>query len=144
MSTDMRALGLDLGTRRVGVAISDSAGTVATPIEVLDRRADHAADHREIAALLAEWEAEIVVVGVAYSLDGSVGPSARSHLAEIEELGDALSVPVVPYDERLTTVTAERSLMEQQMNAQERRRVVDKVAAAVMLQSWLDAGMPTP
>ena len=62
--------------------------------------------------------------------------------AETKVLGDALDVPVVPYDERLTTVAAERSLMDQQLKADARRRVVDKVAAAVMLQGWLDAGMP--
>ncbi len=138
----MRALGLDLGSKRVGVAVSDRGGAVATPIEVVQRLGDRAAEHRVITDLVEEWEAEIVVVGLPYSLDGSVGPAARLCLAEIEELGDTLDVPVVPYDERLTTVTAERSLMEQQMNAQERRRVVDKVAAAVMLQAWLDAGMP--
>jgi putative Holliday junction resolvase len=138
----MRALGLDLGSKRVGVAVSDSGGTVATPIEVLQRVGDRTTEHRAVADLVDEWEAEIVVVGLPYSLDGSVGPAARQCLAEIEELGDRLPVPVVPYDERLTTVTAERSLMEQNMNAVERRQVVDKVAAAVMLQAWLDSGMP--
>lgn len=138
----MRALGLDLGTKRIGVAVSDSAGTVATPVEVLRRTGDRAAEHRAIADLVAEWEAEIVVVGLPYNMDGTLGPKARAHLTEADRLGDALDVPVVPYDERLTTVTAERSLMEQQLKADARRRVVDKVAAAVMLQSWLDAGMP--
>lgn len=138
----MRALGLDLGTKRVGVAVSDSAGTLATPIEVVARLGDRPREHRIVAALVEEWEAEIVVVGLPYSLDGTLGPMARKCLAEIKVLGDTLDVPVVPYDERLTTVTAERSLMEQNMNAEERRKVVDKVAAAVMLQAWLDAGMP--
>jgi putative pre-16S rRNA nuclease len=82
------------------------------------------------------------VVGLPYSLDGSIGPMAKKCLSETKALGDALDVPVVPYDERLTTVSAERSLMEQNMKADARRRVVDKVAAAVMLQAWLEAGMP--
>ncbi len=138
----MRALGLDLGTKRVGVAVSDSGGTLATPIEVVARLGDRPREHRIIVELVEEWEAEIVVVGLPYSLDGSLGPMAQKCLAEIKVLGDTLDVPVVPYDERLTTVTAERSLMEQNMNAEERRRVIDKVAAAVMLQAWLDAGMP--
>lgn len=138
----MRALGLDLGSKRIGVAISNSEGTLATPIEVLKRSGDRPREHREIAELVAEWEAEIVVVGLPYNMDGSVGPMAKKYLAETKALGDTLDVSVVPYDERLTTVTAERSLMEQQMKADARRRVVDKVAAAVMLQSWLDAGMP--
>ncbi len=138
----MRALGLDLGAKRIGVAVSDSAGTVATPIEVLRRRGHRSLEHREIAALVQEWEVEIVVVGLPYSLDGSIGPMAKKCLAETRALDDTLEVPVVPYDERLTTVTAERTLMQQQMKADARRRVVDKVAAAVMLQAWLDAGMP--
>lgn len=139
----MRALGLDLGQKRVGVAVSDSAGTLAMPIEVLDRLGDRRREHRAIAELVAEWEAEIVVVGLPYNMDGSAGPMARKYSSEAKALGDTLEVPVLLYDERLTTVTAERNLMEQNMNAQERRRVVDKVAASVMLQSWLDAGMPT-
>ena len=139
----MRALGLDLGQKRVGVAVSDSAGTLAMPIEVLDRLGDRRREHCAIAELVAEWEAEIVVVGLPYNMDGSAGPMARKYISEAKALGDTLEVPVVLYDERLTTVTAERNLMEQNMNAQERRRVVDKVAASVMLQSWLDAGMPT-
>jgi putative Holliday junction resolvase len=138
----VRALGLDLGSKRIGVAVSDSDGTLAMPIEVLKRSGDRAREHREIADLVVEWEAEIVVVGLPYNMDGSVGPQAKKYLAETKVLGDTLDVPVVPYDERLTTVTAERSLMEQQMKADARRRVVDKVAAAVMLQSWLDGGMP--
>lgn len=138
----MRALGLDLGQKRVGVAISDSAGTLAMPIEVVARRGDRQREHQAIADLVEEWEAEIVVVGLPYNMDGSVGPMARKYGSEAKALGDTLSVPVVLYDERLTTVSAERALMDQNMNTQERRQVVDKVAASVMLQSWLDAGMP--
>ncbi|MDG2026256.1 MAG: Holliday junction resolvase RuvX [Acidimicrobiales bacterium] len=138
----MRALGLDLGSKRIGVAISDSNGSVATPIEVVKRSGDRRREHREIADLVVEWEAEIVVVGLPLNMDGSVGEMAKKYRSEAKALGDTLDVPVVPYDERLTTVTAERSLMEQEMKADARRQVVDKVAAAVMLQSWLDAGMP--
>ena len=138
----MRALGLDLGTKRIGVAVSDSAGTVATPVDTVHRQGDRPAEHRAIAALVDEWEAEIVVVGMPYSLDGSEGPMAKKCRAEANALADTLDVPVVPYDERLTTVTAERALMQQEMTGRERREVVDKVAAAVMLQAWLDAGMP--
>ncbi|MDG1365541.1 MAG: Holliday junction resolvase RuvX [Acidimicrobiales bacterium] len=140
--TTVRALGLDLGQKRVGVAVSDSAGALAMPIEVLDRLGDRPREHRVIAELVEEWEVEIVVVGLPYNMDGSAGSQARKYASEAKALGDTLDVPVVLYDERLTTVTAERNLMEQNMNAQERRSVVDKVAASVMLQSWLDAGQP--
>ena len=132
----MKALGLDLGSKRVGVAFS--SGVLATPYEVIQRGRDHGADHARVAALVEECGAEIVVVGMPFSLDGSKGPAARLVEAEVEELRAALPVPVETYDERFTTVTAHQSLMERKMKADARRRVVDKVAAAVMLQSWVD------
>ena len=131
-----RVLGLDLGTRRVGVAVS--AGNLATPYSVLERSEDRATDHAAIAALVDELGAERVVVGLPLSLDGKMGPAARAAADEAEVLGDVLGVPVETYDERLTTVTADRSLSSLGLSGQARRRVVDKVAAAVMLQAWLD------
>ena len=121
------------------MAISDSDGLVATPIEVVLRSGDRRGDHRRLAALVDEWEAEVVVVGIPYSLDGSVGPMARKMGAEADEIAAHLAVPVETYDERLTTVTAERSLMEQDLRGPRRRQLVDMVAAAVMLQAWLDS-----
>ncbi len=138
-SDAVRALGLDLGSKRIGVAISDSGGTVATPIDTVHRSGDRQRDHRAIAALVAEWEAELVVVGMPFSLDGTVGPAAKRAQAEVRRLGDTLTVPVETYDERLTTVMADRALMEQDMKADARRKVVDMVAASVILQSWLDS-----
>jgi putative Holliday junction resolvase len=132
-------LGIDPGSKRIGVAVSDDARRVATPIDVLARSGDVARDHRAIAALVDEWEATLVVVGLPLGLSGAVGVAAQGVLDEVERLRATLSVPVETYDERLTTVTAERSLMEQRMRADARRRVVDKVAAAVLLQAWLDA-----
>ncbi len=92
----VRALGLDLGNRRIGLAISDSDGRVATPIGTLHRAKgrDHAADHRAIAELVAEWEAGVVAVGLPLSLDGSIGPAAQAVLDEVAELARALDVPV--------------------------------------------------
>jgi putative Holliday junction resolvase len=134
----MRVLALDLGTKRIGVAVSDRSGTIATPLTVLERSDRVATDHARIAALVAEEEAELVVVGLPLSLDGRLGPAARAAQAEIDLLAVALPVPVESFDERLTTVTADRTLMDTGMRAEDRRRVVDKVAAAVMLQAWLD------
>ncbi len=134
-----RALGLDLGAKRIGVAVSDTDRRVATPIEVVQRSGDRARDHRALAAIAEEWEVTTIVVGVPYSLDGSIGASAAGVLAEIETLRATFGVPVETYDERLSTVTAERSLMQQNLRAPERRRVVDMVAASVLLQGWLDA-----
>lgn len=126
---------------------------MATPWETLERSGDETADHRRLAAMVAEAEAECVVVGLPLSLDGSVGPAAEQALAEAERLGAVLDVAVETYDERLTTVTAERLLREQGVTGRRRRRVVDQVAAQVLLQAWLDArrhqpptpqGPPTP
>src|SRR5437660_890641 len=99
----VRALGLDLGSRRIGVAISDRDGRVATPVDTITRGKSHAADHARIAALVAEWDAEIVAVGLPLSLDGGIGPAARSVLDEVSELARALPVPVETVDERFTT-----------------------------------------
>ena len=133
----MRAIGVDLGAKRIGVALS--AGTLATPYEVVQRCGDRGRDHRRLAALAEEAGAEAVVVGLPLSLDGTVGPAAQRVLDEVEQIAAAIDLPVETWDERLSTVTAERSLMAQDLKAPARRRVVDKVAAAVILQSWLDA-----
>ena len=134
----MRAVGVDLGSKRIGIAISDSDGTVATPYDVVHRSGDRDRDLRTIAGIVADVEAEIVVVGLPLSLDGSEGRAAQGARHEAGLLEDVVDVPVVLHDERLTTVTAERVLKEQNLNAQARRKVVDKVAAAVLLQAWLD------
>jgi putative Holliday junction resolvase len=137
-----RAIALDIGTRRIGVALSDSGGTVATPYEVVARSGDRRRDHERIARLVEETGADIVVVGLPLSLDGSLGPAAQATLAEVDELRSALAVGVVTWDERLSTVEAERSLRTLGVRRGHRRRVVDQVAATVILQSWLDAGRP--
>jgi putative Holliday junction resolvase len=134
----MRALGIDLGSKRIGVAISDSDGIVATPITTLQRTRRAADDHAAIAGLVAEWEAGVVVVGVPYSLDGTIGPAARRVLDEIGQLTDALGVPVETIDERFTTVTAGQRLQEQGVRGARRTAVVDQAAASILLQSWLD------
>ena len=134
----VRALGLDLGTKRIGVAVSDSEGLLATPIEVIFRQKDARQDYLAVVELVKEWEVNVVVVGMPYSLDGQEGPMAQKTLEEVKSLSDILSVPVVTYDERLTTVTAERSLREQGVSSKEGRKVIDQLAAAVLLQAWLD------
>jgi putative Holliday junction resolvase len=134
----MRALGIDLGSKRIGVATSDRSATIATPLVVLERSSTRLGDYRSIATLVVEYEAECVVIGLPLNMSGSIGTAAQLALDEAKEMASVVGVPVYTYDERLTTVTADNILMNQKMNAQARRRVVDKVAAAVMLQSWLD------
>lgn len=135
----MRAVGIDLGTRRIGVAVSDSDGRLATPYEVIERSRDLHGDRRRLVELVREAEAEVVVVGIPYSLDGSEGPAARRARIEVEALSRVMPVPVETYDERLSTVTAHRTLQDLGLGSHERRRVVDKVAASVILQAWLDS-----
>jgi len=139
----VRALGIDLGSKRIGVALSDSGGAVATPYEVIRRSGDRARDHRRIAELAAEAEVELLVVGLPLSLDGSIGPAAAAALVEVDELAVATGLTVETWDERFTTVTADRDLMALDMDAVARRRVIDKVAASVMLQAWLDHRRPS-
>jgi putative holliday junction resolvase len=138
----MRVLGLDPGSKRIGVAVSDRSGTIASPLVVLQRTGSVRQDHRRIAELVIEEEAELIVVGLPISMSGQLGPAAKGVMTEVEALATVVSVPVLTHDERLTTVTADRALMEANIGAQARRRYVDKVAAAVMLQAWLDAGRP--
>jgi putative Holliday junction resolvase len=135
----MRALGLDLGTKRIGVAVSDRSGTIASPLTVLQRGRSRRDDHARIADLVRAEEVECVVVGLPLSLSGADGPAAQAARAEAERLATVVGVPVETHDERLTTVTAERSLAAGGVRGAARRQRIDKVAAAVILQSWLDS-----
>ncbi|MEP7113264.1 MAG: Holliday junction resolvase RuvX [Ilumatobacteraceae bacterium] len=138
-----RALGIDLGSKRIGIAIGDRTGTIASPLQVLQRSGSVRRDHQTIAALVIEEEADVVVVGLPLNMNGSAGPAAKAAVNEAAALATVVGVPVVTFDERRTTVTADQAMIEANMRAQARRRIVDKIAAAVMLQNWLDAGGPT-
>ena len=134
-----RALGIDLGERRIGVAVSDSEGRLATPLTVIKRTGSRNRDHQKIAELVDEYEAGVVIVGLPLSLDGGTGPAALGAEREARELESALGVPVLTHDERLTTVIADRALAESGLSGKARRRRVDMVAASVILQGWLDS-----
>lgn len=134
-----RVVGLDFGARRIGVAVSDSARTVATPFETIKRVGDRTVEHGRIADIVDETEATAVVVGLPLSLDGSEGAAVRLVRSEIRGLAKRLPIPIETYDERFTTVTADRSLRVTGTRKQARRDVIDQVAAAVLLQGWLDA-----
>jgi putative Holliday junction resolvase len=136
----VRALGVDLGSRRIGIAVS--SGTVASPVDTIERSGDSALDHHRLLAIAREWEAEILVIGMPYSLDGSMGPAAALIAEEVEILRATTSMPIEIYDERLTTVTAHRLLQDGGVKGRSRRQVVDKVAAAILLQAWLDSRAP--
>lgn len=136
-----RGVGIDFGSKRIGVALCDSAGTLATPFETVQRSGDVTVDHRRLVALVTEVEATFVVVGVPYSLAaGEVGEAAAAVLEEVEALRRWLphGCEVHLQDERLTTVTAQQRLTDLGVKGPRRRQLVDQVAAAVILQSWLD------
>ena len=135
-----RVLGVDLGSRRIGLAVSDPAGHVATPLAVVARTGDRTADHRTILAHAREAGASRVVVGLPLSLSGDTGPAARAVLEEVAALRALAGeeVTVETHDERLTTVIAEQGMREARVPRRARRRTVDSAAAAVMLQSYLE------
>lgn len=139
-----RVLGVDLGARRIGLALSDRLGMTAGPLMVWRRTGDVAADHAAILRTAAENEAAVIVVGVPFSLStGRPGPAARAALEEVARLAELAAAADPPVrietsDERLTTVTAQRSLATSGVPAKKRKGLVDMMAAAVMLQSWLD------
>ena len=134
----MRVIALDLGSKRIGIAVSDLTGTVASPLAVLERSKSKRHDREQIAAYVRDEEAELVVVGLPISLSGAEGPAAKAARTEAKALATLVEVPIETFDERLTTVTAERALAEAGVRGPARRRVIDKVAAAVILQAFLD------
>ena len=135
----VRALGIDLGTKRIGVALANSEGTLATPYEVVARSGDRARDHRAHRGAGGGGGRRVRSSSACRSRSTArSGAAAAAALAEADELAEATGLPVELWDERLTTVTADRDLMALDMKAGARRRVVDKVAASVMLQAWLD------
>ena len=130
-------MGLDPGERRIGVALSDAIGMIAQPHEVIDRRKVDAV--AAIKALCAEYEVETVVIGLPRTLSGAEGPSAVMDRELGAAVGDATGCDIQFFDERFTTVQAESALLESGMRRRKRREKIDKVAAAMMLQGFLDS-----
>lgn len=133
-------LGVDAGAVRVGVAVCDPSGVLATPLVTLRRDAAHGTDVDRLAALVAEYEVVEVVVGLPRSLSGAEGAAAvtaRAYAAEIERR--VSPVPVILSDERMTTVIATRTLAQRGVRGRRQRDVVDQAAAVLILQTWLDA-----
>ena len=135
-------VGVDLGERRIGVAVSDTAGTLASPWGTIERGPDQESDRQAVADVVVELEAERVVVGLPISLDGRRRRAARAAQDEADALATVLAprgIAVETFDERLTTVSAERALARAGHRGPRRRARVDRTAAAILLQAWLDA-----
>ena len=143
---EQRCLGVDLGERRIGLAVTDPSGVLASPHDTLERAGERADDHHAIVAAATEVGAARIVIGLPRSLSGDLGPSARSVLDEvaaITELARASAIEVDTYDERFSTMIAQRNLRDATPRRSKRQRAqrerIDASAAAVILQSWLDA-----
>ena len=135
----MRVIGIDLGSKRIGIALSDTDLTVATPLDVVERSGNVEKDHIAILKITDEWEVQKIIVGLPISLDGTLGPSAQSVMDEIKMLRGVTDIPIETHDERFTTVTAEQILLQQNVKRDKKKRVIDKVAAAIILQGWIDS-----
>jgi len=137
-----RAIGIDLGSRRIGIAVSDSAGTVALPRATVVRTGDTEGDRKRLVDLIVDVGAVVVVVGLPLSLDGSRGRAATTAADEAQALRVLLEVHQIDvelFDERLTTVTAHHVLAAGGTRERDRRDIVDQSAAAVMLAAWLES-----
>ena len=132
-----RVIGVDLGSRRIGLAVSDSGQSVATPVTTIGRSGDTGADHKAVAAVVDEYGAVGVVVGLPVSLSGSAGPAAAAVDEEVAALRAVLDVEVDTVDERFTTRVASAGLRAAGRRARRQRDVIDAAAAAELLQTWL-------
>lgn len=133
----MRIMGLDVGEKRIGIALSDPLGLVAQPWEVW-HRTNLEADLAHLTALIREYGIEAVVVGLPRNMNGTLGPQAEKVSSFVRRLAEVIAVPVYFWDERLTTSLAEQTLLAGDVRRKRRRQVVDKMAAAVILQGYLD------
>jgi len=136
-SKQTRLMGLDIGDRRIGVALSDSLRIMAGALTVVERVTDDAA-LKQIIDLARENEAERIVVGMPRSLDGSLGKQAQAVQSFVDLLKRRTDIPVVTWDERLSTVAAERTMLEVGMKRDKRKKRRDSLAAAIILQGYLD------
>lgn len=134
----MRALGLDLGTKTIGVAVTDELGLTAQAVTTI-RRTSKAADLEALARLAEHYGVEHIVVGLPINMNGTEGPRAAATRTFGTLVESRLRIPVVYWDERLTTVEAQRALRDAAVRRERRKEIVDQVAASLILQGWLDA-----
>jgi putative Holliday junction resolvase len=134
----MRILGLDVGTKRIGVAISDELGWTAQGIKTL-HRSDGESDLGKIRDITREYGVEKIVVGLPKNMNGSLGPQAEMALGFVQELREILDLPIITWDERLSTVEATKMLTRADLSRKKRKGKVDMTAAILILQSYLDS-----
>ncbi|MDX1483804.1 MAG: Holliday junction resolvase RuvX [Alphaproteobacteria bacterium] len=137
LAAGARILGLDLGRRTIGLALSDVRRTIATPCETI-RRTKLAADLAHLARIIEEQDVGALVLGLPINMDGSEGPRCQATRQFASDLLKAVDLPLAFWDERLSTRAAEAALLDADVSRRRRAEVIDKVAAAVILQSFLD------
>lgn len=137
----MRVMGLDYGSKTVGVAISDPLGITAQGIETIERKEENKLRQTlaRIEALVKEYEVEKIVLGFPKNMNNTIGERAEKSLELKEKLERRIGIPVIMWDERLTTVEAERTLIESKVRRENRKKFVDKIAAVFILQGYLDS-----
>ena len=137
----MRIMGLDYGSKTVGVAVSDPLGITAQGIETIERREENKLRQTlaRIEALVQEYEVDKIVLGFPKNMNNTIGERAEKSLELKEKLERRIGIPVIMWDERLTTVEAERTLMESKVRRENRKKYVDKIAAVFILQGYLDS-----
>jgi putative Holliday junction resolvase len=134
----MKILGLDLGSKTIGVAMSDDLFITAQVLTSI-QRTSLKKDLAIIVGLVDEYQVQEIVVGLPINMDGSTGDSARKAEAFIEKLRETIPIKIIPWDERLSTVAAERILLEGDLSRKKRRKVIDRLSAAIILQGYLDS-----
>lgn len=137
----MRILAIDHGTRRMGIAISDELKTIAQPLEFVPAEPFESFLER-LREIIAQKSVELILVGMPRNMDGTYGPAAQKVQAFVETLKQAIEVPIRTWDERLTTAQANRFLIAADVRRRDRKEKVDKTAAAILLQSYLDSRAP--
>ena len=140
----MRVMGIDHGQARIGLALSDPTGLLAAPLQVLERRRRLKQDLKQIAKLVEEHGVSAIVVGMPFEMSGEVGKQAKEVRQFIRNLATHVEVPIHEWDERLTTVAADRALDTMEVRGGRRKELVDQMAAAVILQGYLDGQAPPP
>ena len=137
LNPGQRLLGLDVGAKTIGIALSDLSRIIASPTTTI-RRTKFRADVTQLKALVEEHEIAALIIGMPFNMDGSEGPRCQSVRQFAANVLEVIDIPAALWDERLSTVTAERVLLEADMSRKRRAEVIDKMAAAVILQSALD------
>lgn len=134
----MRIMGLDVGDKTIGVAVSDAMGWTAQGVETI-RRTNKKADYRRLVEIIQEKEVTKIVVGLPKNMNGTLGPQGEKVLDFVKELKNRVSTEMILWDERLTTVAAERTLIQADVSRKKRKQVIDMIAATYILQSYLDS-----